>query len=431
MKLGALLCVVAVGIAVAATAGAASQGTPGVTDTNILIGGTFPLTGPAQLYSTIPAAENAYYSWVNNHGQVHGRTITLDIKDDQYNPSQTPALVKQLVEQDHVFAIVGSLGTAPALATWNYLNGKGVPQSLLATGDAYWGLCGTSGAFKPVPGVCNTAKRWTIGWQPDYPSEARVYAKYILAHNNSPKIGVLYQNDAYGKNYLAGLKKGLGSANQGDIVDTESYNVGDSAQAIGAHIAALYAHGADTVVLFSTPTPSIQSLVYLTAIGNAHNWHPTVFLNNVSANRVFLKAAENAGANTDGVISTTYVDSYSINPNHDGMQLADQIITATGNQALINRFHAGDSNIVYGLAVAWTAVDALKRAGTAPTRGTYMKALRTLNETGNNANPFVYPGMDIKTDSLRTFPMQQLQLMKWDSSVHDWNTFGGVLNSGK
>ncbi len=429
-RLGALLCVVAVGIAVASTtAGATSQGSPGVTANSITIGGTFPLSGPASLYKTITAAEQAYFGYINaTQGGVHGRQINDIVLDDQYDPSQTPALVKQLVEQNHVFAIVGSLGTAPALQTWNYLNGHGVPQVLLATGDSYWGQCGPSGQFKPVPGVCKTAKRFTTGWQPDYPSEARVYAHYILGPHgpNTPKIGILRQNDAYGANYTDAFKAALGSS-VGDVVATQQYAVANNGSDVPAAMTALHQAGANTVVLFATPTAAITALGYE---GNA-NWNPLTFLNNVSANRVFLLSAESHGATPDGVISTTYIKSQTQMPNDAAMQLGKQIIYATNNAALKHQWDIGDNNLVYGLGVAYTFVDALKHAGTTPTRASFMAALRSLKETGNHANPFVFPGMDVKTDSLRTFPMEQLQLQKWDGTAHDWNTFDGVISSGK
>ncbi|MDX6480519.1 MAG: branched-chain amino acid transport system substrate-binding protein [Gaiellaceae bacterium] len=430
IKLGALLCVVAAGIAVASTAGAASQSAPGVTPTSVTIAGTFPLTGPASLYKTIPAAEQAYYSWVNNHGQVHGRDINLTVVDDQYDPSQTVPAVKDLVENQHVFAIVGSLGTAPALATWAYLNQRKVPQALLATGDSYWGTCMASGAFKPQP-YCQTPKPWTIGWQPDYPGEARLYAKYVFAHKANPQVGILYQNDAYGLNYRAAFRKVFASHSAlSDIVDEESYNVGDSASTIGAHVAAIQAHGANTFVIFATPTPSIQALVAQHALGFSS---ALTLLNNVSANRIFLNAAESNGATPDGVVSSTYIKSYSVDPDQFGMPLAHDVIYATGDSTLEARLNAGDSNLIYGLAVAWTAVDALKHAGADPTRASFMKALRNLNENpSTNTNPFIYTGMKVFTDSLTTFPMQQLQLQKWDGTTHDWSVagMGTVVKSG-
>ena len=416
-KVGALLCVLLATAAAAGAAAASHTSTPGVTKKQITIGGTFPLTGFASAYKTIPAAEQAYYAYVNAHGGVFGRKINDIVLDDQYDPSQTVPQTTKLVEQDHVFAVVGSLGTAPIFSTWNYLNKNKVPQVLVATGDAYWGNCvhhGCQGSTKP----------WTIGWQPTYPGEAKLYAKYILAHKPSAKIGVLYQNDAYGKNYLTGLKTGLGShANQ--IVDAESYNFGDSAQVIGAHVVALRAHGADTFVIFATPTATIQALVARTLTG----WTSALTLvNNVSANRIFELAATKSGANLDGIISTTYVASQTLQPKLPGMKLAKSIIH-TYQPALDDDFAAGDLNLVYGLGSAWTFVYALKHAGKNPTRASLMKALRTMN---TSKNPFLYPGITLKTSKKRTFPMEQLQMTKWSGgAAGDWHPFGKLLSGVK
>ena len=196
---------------------------------------------------------------------------------------------------------------------------------------------------------------------------------------------------------------------------------------MGAHVGALKAHGADTVVLFSTPSASIAALA---TMGAVLHWTPLTFLNNVSANRIFLLSAEANDATPDGVISSSYIKSQTVSPSDPGMQLAHDIIYATGNAGLKHQFDIGDNNLVYGLAVAWTFVDALKHSGANPTRASFMKAIRSLNESGGNKNPFVYPGMAVKTSSTRTFPMQQLILQKWSSTTHDWKTFGGVVNSG-
>src|SRR6059058_4342477 len=184
------------GIAVTAAV-AGHQATPGLTATSIKIGGTFPLTGVASLYKTIPFAEKAYFEYTNEQGGVNGRKINFTILDDSYDPSKTVPLTQQLVEQNKVFAVFGSLGTAPNLAIWKYLNDRKVPQVLIATGDSYWGF-----SAKKYP--------WTIGYQPDYPGEGKIYGLYIRAHVKNAKIGVLMQNDAYGKNYLAGLRACLG-----------------------------------------------------------------------------------------------------------------------------------------------------------------------------------------------------------------------------
>jgi branched-chain amino acid transport system substrate-binding protein len=420
-KLGALLLLLAATAVVVGTAGASHTSTPGVTKKQVVIGGTFPFTGPAALYKTIPAAEQAFYAYANAkyHG-VFGRKIKDITLDDAYNPAQTVPDVKKLVEQDHVFAIVGSLGTAPGLATWGYLNKRHIPQVLLATGDAYWGNC--------VRHICaGTKKPWTMGWQPDYPGEARLYAKYILGHKKNAKIGVLYQNDAYGKNYLAGLKKGLG-AHASEIIDAQSYNVTDAGPVISSHVVHIASSGADVFVIFATPSAAITALA---TEGQIPNFHPLTINNNVSANRLFMQIAAQNGASPDGVLSTTYVPSQTAQPNLAGMKLAKAIIhkyAPGGVGSLDQQFASGDNNLVYGLAVGWTFWDALKHAGKNPTRASLMRALRHMNETNN---PFIYPGMVVKTSAKRAFPMEQLILEKWQNgATGDWKTFGKVLNSG-
>jgi branched-chain amino acid transport system substrate-binding protein len=416
-KLGAILGALLVTAAVAGTAGASPQGTPGVSSNQITIGGTFPYTGPAALYKTIPAAEQAWYAYVNAHGGIFHRKINDKTIDDSYNPAQTVPAVKKLVEQDHVFAIVGSLGTAPGLSTWGYLNQHKVPQVLLATGDAYWGNC----VHHPCQG---SAKPWTMGWQPDYPGEAKLYAKYILKNKPKAKIGVLYQNDAYGKNYLGGLKSGLGS-HSGQIVDTQSYNVTDPAPVVGAHVGALAAHGADTLVIFATPAASIAALA---TVPHVPGWNPLTLLNNVSANRLFMLTAAKNGATLNGVVSTTYTASSTTQANLKGMKLAKSIIHKYA-PALDQSLALGDGNIVYGLASAWTFTDALKQAGRHLTRARLMHALRNLKETNN---PFIYPGMTVQTSKKRTFPMEQLKIIKWSGGASgDWHASGKIYSGLK
>jgi branched-chain amino acid transport system substrate-binding protein len=418
-RTGALLCALAVTALVAGSATASQSGTPGVSKNKIVIGGTFPFTGGASLYATIPAAEQAYYAWVNAHGGVFHRKIKDITRDDAYNPAETVPDVRQLVEKDHVFAIVGSLGTAPGLATWGFLNQHKVPQVLLATGDAYWGFC----VHHTTHACQGTKKPWTMGWQPDYPGEAKLYARYILAHKPKARIGVLYQKDAYGLNYLAGLKHGLG-AHASQIVDAEPYNFGDSAQVVGAHVGALEAHGADTLVIFATPTASIETLATLAIL----HWTPLTLLNNVSANRLFMLKAAQSGASLNGVVSTNYLASQTTQPSLPGMKLAKKIIHKYA-PALDKDFAAGDLNLVYGLASAWTFVDGLQHAGKNPTRASLMRALRNLKET---KNPFIYPGMTIQTSKQRTFPMEQLILQKWGGgATGDWHTFGKIFSGVK
>jgi branched-chain amino acid transport system substrate-binding protein len=397
LKLGFLAFVIAVGLAAVATSATGAQKLdPGVTAKTIVIGGTFPFTGVAAVYGAIPKAERAYFLYVNAHGGVNGRKIQFVAYDDAYDPSKTVPLTQKLVEQNKVFADYGSLGTAPVLAVRPYLNGKKVPQVLVATGDSYWGT-----DYKKYP--------WTIGWQPDYPGEARIYAKFIQAKVPQAKIGVLYQNDAYGQNYLNAFKAGLGSGTS-KIVSTQSYDVtGGPPQ---QQVIALKSAGANVFVLFSTPTATIQSLVIATKIG----WHPIEFINNVSSPEVFLSIAAKSGADVEGAISTDYV----LDPNNanqatlPGAKLAKQILDLYGGQAPIFNL-----NNIYGLASGWTMVQALKAAGNPPTRAGLMKALTSLN---TRANPFLYKGIAEKTSATDWFPVEQQVLVRYHS--------GGVAGIG-
>jgi ABC-type branched-subunit amino acid transport system substrate-binding protein len=326
-KLLAITAGVTVVAAIAVTAASgAKHADPGITATSIKIGGTFPLTGFASLYKTIPAAEKAYFDYVNDHGGVNGRKIDFEIVDDGYDPSKTVPAAQQLVEKDGVFAVFGSLGTAPALATWGYLNSRKVPQALVATGDSYWGF-----SYKKYP--------WTIGWQPDYPGESKQYGKYIAKNMPNAKIGVLYQNDAFGKNYYAGLRVGLGPE-KGKIVDAQSYDA--SNPTVTQQILSLKSKGADTLVIFATPTPTITALVTATKVG----WTPAAtFVGNVSANRIFLLAAAAGGANVDGIISSVYTASATTQHNLAGVKLAKSIVHQYV-PSLQARFARGDGYII-------------------------------------------------------------------------------------
>jgi ABC-type branched-subunit amino acid transport system substrate-binding protein len=407
-KILAVLAGTAVIASVAVTAASGAQRLdPGVTSSSVKIGGTFPLTGPASLYKTIPFAEKAYFDYVNDHGGVNGRKIDFTILDDAYDPSKTVPLAQQLVTSDKVFAVYGSLGTAPGLATWNYLNQQKVPQVLLATGDSYWGF-----SHKKYP--------FTTGWQPDYPGEAKAYGRYIVANMPNAKIGVLFQNDAYGKNYYAGLRVGLG-AKKSNIVDAQSYDVTNPS--LTQQVLSLKSKGADTFVIFATPSPTITALVTATKVG----WTPTATLiNNVSANRLFMLSAAANGAAVDGVISTSYVASSTTQQSLAGVKLATSIITQYA-PSLLPSFQRGDGNIMYGLGSAWTFVYALQHSGKTPTRAGLMKALHSLNTGGN---PFVYPGIKLQTSAKDNFPIEQEIMIKWGGGASgDWTPFGKLLSN--
>jgi branched-chain amino acid transport system substrate-binding protein len=399
---GALLA----GLALAATAvivsaaSAGSTATPGVTKTTITIGGTFPLTGPAALYGVIPKAENAYFQYVNAHGGVNGRKIIDKVYDDQYNPAMTVPLTKKLVEQDHVFAVYGSLGTAPTLATRPYLNQLGVPQVLVATGDSYWGA-----QYKKYP--------WTIGYQPDYPGESRVYGQFIASKVPQAKIGVLMQDDAYGQNYYDGLLQGLGDA-KSKIVDVEKY---DATQTdVSQQVFKLKAAGANVFALFALPTQTIDALVVATKIG----WKPVTFINNVSASPLFMGLAIKSGANVDGDISATYLFDTINNPNAPTTKLYKSILSTYDKGA-----DPTDANNLYGIASAWTMVYALKQAGPNPTRAGLMNALTHLN----TVNPYDYPGVKLNTTPTERFPIDQQILEHWQNGA--WHPFGHIFSKAR
>jgi branched-chain amino acid transport system substrate-binding protein len=399
MKGALALLVLAVAV-VASAAIAAGTSTPGVTKNSVTIGGTFPLTGPAALYGVIPKAENAYFQYVNAQGGVNHRKINFKVYDDGYNPAMTVPLTHKLVQSDHVFAVYGSLGTAPVLATRDYLNKAGVPQVLVATGDSYWGA-----QYKKYP--------WTIGFQPDYPGESRVYGEFINNKVPQAKIGVLMQDDSYGQNYYNGLLQGLGDS-KSKIVDVEKY---DATQTdVSQQVVKLKAAGANVFALFALPTQTIDALVVTTKIG----WHPTTFINNVSASPLFMLLAQKSGADVTGDISATYVNDVWNNPNTASAKLYKSIIAKYDSGA-----DPLDANVLYGVANAWTFVQALKNAGQNPTRASLMAALTSLNVT----NPFLYPGIKMTTTSSERFPIDQQILEQYKAG--GWHPFGRLFGNAR
>jgi branched-chain amino acid transport system substrate-binding protein len=389
---GALVAAVTATVALATSAA-----TPGITKTSVTIGGTFPLTGAANVYAAIPAAENAYFKYVNAHGGVDGRKINFLVEDDAYNPAQTVPQTKKLVEQDHVFAVYGSLGTAPILATRGYLNQQKVPQVLVATGDSYWAT-----QYKQYP--------WTIGFQPDYPGESRVYGAFIRTKVPQAKIGVLMQDDSYGQNYYNGLLAGLGAA-KSKIVAVEKY---DPTQTdVSQQVVKLRAAGANVFALFALPTQTIDALVVATKIG----WKPVTFINNVSASPLFMGLAVQSGANVDGDISTNYLYDTINNPSAPLTKLYEKILSTYDPKA-----NPVDIDNLYGIASAWTFVHALKAAGPNPTRQGLMNALTSMKKV---VNPFLYPGITMTTSATDHFLIEQQTLEQWKNGA--WHPFGHLF----
>jgi branched-chain amino acid transport system substrate-binding protein len=402
-KTGPRLAAAAVFFLAVAACGGGTNGNAqtdvGITSNSILLGNTNALSGPAAAYGTISNAENAYFTYINNQGGINGRKITFKILDDGYNPAQTVPLTKQLVEQDQVFAMFSGLGTQTQTSVREYLNGKKVPQLFVATGATTWGKDFSS-------------SQWTMSWQPPYQGEARIYAKDVIQNHPNAKIGVLYQNDDYGQDYLKGLTDGLGDK-ASMIVAKESYDV--TAADPFAQLTKLKAAGVDTLFLFSTPKPSIQSLAFVTKVG----WTPTIYLNGVSNPQIYMLAAKGAGASLQKVTSVGYIKDPT-DPqwaNDDGMKLYKTVIANCSTCKVNDGFN------IYGVAVAFTMVDVLKQAGNNLTRANVMKiASSQLNET----NPFLLPGVKLTTTPDDHFPIMQEQVITWAGT--GWQLQGSLID---
>jgi branched-chain amino acid transport system substrate-binding protein len=375
----------------------------GITSNSILLGNTIAQSGVAASYGTIANAENAYFTYINNQGGVNGRKINFKILDDAYAPPNAVTLTKQLVEQDQVFAMFSGLGTQTQTSVRDYLNTKKVPQLFVATGATTFDLDYGTHSF-------------TLGWQPPYQGESRIYAKDILANHASAKIGVLYQNDDYGQDYLKGLTDGLGSS-ASLIIDKEPFDA--TAPNVTSQLVKLHAAGVDTLFIFAIPVPTITALATVTAL----HWKPNqIYLNSVSNPASYMKFAASKGAAIDGVISVAYIKDPT-DPqwaNDAGMKLYRTVIANCSTCDANNGFN------IYGVAVAYTMVDVLKQAGSNLTRANVMSIAATqLNET----NPFLLPGVTVKTSSSDHFPIMQEQVIQWQGGVTGgWKLQGSIID---
>jgi branched-chain amino acid transport system substrate-binding protein len=379
-----------------AVAAALSASDVGVTKDAILIGGTAALSGPAAAYGTIPKASDAYFHFVNDNGGINGRQITYKYLDDGYNPAQTVPLTKQLVEQDQVFLMYAGLGTQPQTSVRDYLNSKKVPQVFVATGATTF-----SAEFEKFP--------YTFGWQPVYQGESLIYAQYILKNTPTAKIGVIYQNDDYGQDYLDGLTKGLGAKAAEMIVRKESNDVG--APDLNSQILSLKNSGADTLFVFETPSPAIKALVG--AFKN--DWHPTIYLNSVSAPVPYVQAAQKAAgdaAAVNGIVTVAYLKDPAdpSQANDAGIQMYKQVMAKYYADGKVD-----DAFNIYGMATAWSLVDVLKKAGPNLTRQAIMDQINTMSET---ENPFMFPGIPIKNTATDHYTITQEYITKYDAAAN-------------
>ncbi len=371
----------------------------GASDTEIRIGNIMPYSGPASAYAAIGRAEEAYFNKVNAEGGINGRKIKFISYDDAYSPSKTVEQARKLVESDGVLLIFGSLGTSTNGAIRRYMNEKMVPQLFVASGASKW----------------NDPKQypWTMGWQPSYASEARIYAKYVMKEKPDGKIGVLYQNDDFGKDYLKGLKDGFG-AKASMIVLQEAYDTAEPT--IDEHIVKLKASGADVFISITTPKFAAQAIKKAAEI----NWHPVYIVSNVSAS--VGGVIEPAGLEiSQGILSASYTKDGS-DPQwnaDDGMKKFYNFVAQYDPKA--NKLDAG---VVFGYAAAQTMVKVLQMCGDDLTRENVMKQAASLKDFEPDT---LLPGIRINTAPDNFAPIEQLQMMRFKG--RKWELFGDVISS--
>ncbi|HAO43301.1 MAG TPA: branched-chain amino acid ABC transporter substrate-binding protein, partial [Afipia sp.] len=319
----------------------------GATDTEIKIGNIMPYSGPASAYGVIGKMEEAYFKMINDQGGINGRKITFITYDDGYSPPKAVEQARKLVESDEVLLIFGPLGTPSNSAIQKYLNAKKVPQLFVATGATKFG------EPKEFP--------WTMGWQPAYQSESRVYAKHLLATKPDAKIAILYQNDDFGKDMLKGLKDGLG-AKASQIIAEDSYEV--SEPTIDSHIIKLKASGADVFVSFTTPKFAAQAIKKVAELG----WKPMYIQSNVGASvGSVLKPA--GFENAQGILSAAYAKD-GADPQWDNDEGMKKFYAFLAKYA--PDMNKADGSVVYGYGQAQTLVQVLKQAGDNLTRENIM-----------------------------------------------------------
>ncbi|MGA7984607.1 MAG: ABC transporter substrate-binding protein [Burkholderiales bacterium] len=401
MSFKKLLAPAAIATAFALTAApalAAKHYGPGVTDTEIKIGQTMPYSGPASAYGQIGKAEAAYFNMINQEGGINGRKINLMSLDDGYSPPKTVEQTRKLVEQENVLFMYSGLGTPTNSAVHKYLNAKKVPQLFVATGATKWG---DPKHF-----------HWTMGFQPSYQQEARIYAAAILKDHPNAKIGVLYQNDDYGKDYLKGLHDGLGAKAKTMIVKEVSYET--SEPTIDSQIVQLKGSGADVFVNITIPKFAAQAIRQAYDIG----WKPVSYLNNVSSSTgAVLKPAGFEKAN--GQISTAYLkDPTDKQWDND----ADMIKYKEWLQKNMPGADVADGNNVFGYTNAQLMVHVLKQCGNDLTRANLMKQAANIK---NLSLPMLIPGIKVNTSPTNYHPLSQLQLEHFNGQ--NWELFGPIM----
>jgi len=380
------------------TRAALADNAPGITDTEIKIGQTMPYSGPASAYGVIGKADVAYFKMINEAGGINGRKINLISLDDGYSPPKAVEQIRRLVEQDQVAFIFNSLGTPSNYAIRPYLTENKVPQLFVATGAAMWS------DPKNFP--------WTIGWQPNYQTEAHIFGKNIIATTPNAKIGVLYQNDAFGKDYLIGVKDGLGADHAGMVVKEASYEV--SEPTVDSQIVSLQDSGADTLLIAATPKFAAQAIRKTFDIG----WTPVRYMTDVSQS--IAAVMKPAGLEkSKGVITAVYGKDPSDARWRDDAGFKEYA-------AFIAKYMTPadliDSNAVYGFGTAATMVQVLRQCGADLSRENIMRQAANIKDL---ELPMLLPGMKVNTSPDNFYPVRQMQLATFNGA--SWDLFGDLM----
>jgi len=402
MRFRTVARLLAVALPLALVSAAVAADTPGVTATEIKIGNTNPYSGPASAYGTIGKAIGAYFKKVNDEGGINGRKINYISYDDAYSPPKAVEMVRKLVEQDQVAALFQTLGTPTNSAIHKYVNQQKVPHLFVATGATKW----------------NDPQHfpWTMGFQPNYQTEGRIYAQYILKNLPDAKIGILYQNDDYGKDYRKGLHDGLGEAAKKLIVMEQTYEVTDPT--IDSQIVNLKNSGANVFFNVTIPKFAVQAIKKSHDIG----WKPTHFLNNVSSSLGTVLKPAGLDA-SKGLITALYQKEITDPQWKNDKGYLDWV-------AFMKKYYPegalDDQSNAYGYLAAQTLVQVLKQCGNDLSRENIMKQAANLK---NFELALLLPGMKVNTSPTDFAPIEQEQLAKFDGER--WVLFGEVYDASK
>jgi branched-chain amino acid transport system substrate-binding protein len=375
---------------------------PGVTAAEVMLGGTFPLSGPAAAFGTLGPGARAYFDYVNARGGVHGRSIRFEIRDDGYDPARTVQLTRELVQQDGVFAIFASVGTANNIATRPFLNQLRVPQLFVGDGSSALGT-----GFRRYP--------WTMAYLPSYVGEGAMYGRNVARTMRGARIAVLAENSPLGDDLLAGVRRGL--AGKARIVRVQKHAPTDTD--VRSQMAVLRSSRANVLMLLTTPLYTIQGFIELRRLG----WRPRTFVSSISIEPSVMRiaTASTNARTTEGAISMAWLKDPT-NPRWSrdrGVRLYRQIMRAHCPSC-----RASDVYHYAGMAFAYTMVDSLRRAGRNLTRESLLRAATHLNETDN---PFLIPGIAVRTSPTNYYPISKAQLYRYRNGR--WQPFSGLLGA--